>query len=64
MVELERVLEGKLGFRDERQDDVRSFLDRVSPERPRAPEELERVPGDPAHDPVLACTPPRRPMCS
>ena len=55
MVELERVLKSKFGFTDERWDEARSLLERVSPERPRAPDEPEGVTGDTADDRIVAC---------
>jgi uncharacterized protein len=55
LVELERVLKGKLGFTDERWDEVSDFLDRIAPERPRVPNRVERVTGDASDDEILAC---------
>ena len=55
VVELERVLRGKLGFDDLRWAAVARLLDELAPDRPAAPAVVEAVTGDPADDIVLAC---------
>ena len=53
--ELERVLKDKLGFSDDRWDDVRDLLDRIAPGRPRVPAVVDAVTGDAVDDEILAC---------
>lgn len=55
LVELERVLEHKLDFSEERLQEVRELLDRLAPERPSVPPRVAAVTGDAADDEMLAC---------
>jgi predicted nucleic acid-binding protein len=57
MVELERILTGKLGFEPERWREVEELLVDLAAELVPAPEgPAEAVTGDPADDLILACT--------
>ena len=56
MVELERILTGKLGFEAERWQEVEGFLIDLAADLAPAPSSpAEAVTGDPADDLILAC---------
>jgi predicted nucleic acid-binding protein len=55
MVELERILTGKLGFEPKRWRGVEELLVDLAAELVPAPEAAEAVTGDPDDDLILAC---------